>query len=241
MRKMPAVVGLSLVVLGARRPIRIWAFGGWPLNRSPPTPTGLARAAMVTPAQLRFKITCCSRRRRRQRPPADAFLGDQRTDATRPASARRRERSTPAIGSTAYSTYSPGLTYEIAKPREDAYIRVLTVPAGTSPPPWCSWRLTKLFRSIDLELADRSAEAAGSTRQPLGPMRAVETCSRAPRRSELLPFLALREPRCFPATLSMFGKGANEGLVGSRIRRAGNDASERRVLHLFTVGTPSEP
>ena len=42
--------------------------------------------------------------------------------------------TTNVIGNTAYTTYNPGVTYQIAKPGEDAYIRVLTLPAGAATP-----------------------------------------------------------------------------------------------------------
>jgi hypothetical protein len=41
---------------------------------------------------------------------------------------------TSVIGNTAYSTYNPGSTYQILKPGQDAYIRVINVPAGQNPP-----------------------------------------------------------------------------------------------------------
>jgi hypothetical protein len=43
--------------------------------------------------------------------------------------------TTSFIGSTAFSTYTPGVTYQIAKPGEDAYIRVLTIKRGEAAPP----------------------------------------------------------------------------------------------------------
>jgi hypothetical protein len=43
--------------------------------------------------------------------------------------------STQIIGRTAYSTYTPGVTYEIAKPGEDAYIKIVNVSPGGTPPP----------------------------------------------------------------------------------------------------------
>jgi hypothetical protein len=42
--------------------------------------------------------------------------------------------NTHVIGSTAYSTYNPGYIYEIAKPGEDTYIRVLTLHPGHTIP-----------------------------------------------------------------------------------------------------------
>jgi hypothetical protein len=41
---------------------------------------------------------------------------------------------TNVIGSTAYTTYSPGASYTIVKPGENAYIRVLRLRPGEQPP-----------------------------------------------------------------------------------------------------------
>ena len=42
---------------------------------------------------------------------------------------------TQVVGNTAYTTYSPPVVSNVFKPGEDAYIRVLNVPAGHPPPP----------------------------------------------------------------------------------------------------------
>ena len=39
------------------------------------------------------------------------------------------------VGNSAYTTYSPPVVSNVFKPGEDAYIRVLNVPAGQPPPP----------------------------------------------------------------------------------------------------------
>jgi hypothetical protein len=44
------------------------------------------------------------------------------------------QMKTSVIGDTAYTTYNPGATYQIFKPGQDAYIRVINVPTGQSPP-----------------------------------------------------------------------------------------------------------
>ncbi len=42
---------------------------------------------------------------------------------------------TSVVGNTAYTTYQPAQVHQIFKPGQDAYIRVLTIPAGQSGPP----------------------------------------------------------------------------------------------------------
>lgn len=42
---------------------------------------------------------------------------------------------TTLVGRTAYTTYNPAMVHSIMKPGQDAYIRVITVPKGSSPPP----------------------------------------------------------------------------------------------------------
>lgn len=42
---------------------------------------------------------------------------------------------TSIIGNTALTTYSPGMVHQYIKPGQDAYIRVLTLPPGSHPPP----------------------------------------------------------------------------------------------------------
>ncbi len=38
------------------------------------------------------------------------------------------------IGKVAFTTYNPGSVHQIMKPGQDAYIRVLNVPEGVTPP-----------------------------------------------------------------------------------------------------------
>ena len=42
---------------------------------------------------------------------------------------------TNVYGAAAFTTYTPGYVYDIIKPGQDLYIRVFTLPRGTSPPP----------------------------------------------------------------------------------------------------------
>jgi len=42
--------------------------------------------------------------------------------------------TTNVIGKTAYTTYTPGVTYDIVKPGQDTIIQVLTIPKGVAPP-----------------------------------------------------------------------------------------------------------
>lgn len=44
------------------------------------------------------------------------------------------QMQTSVIGNTAFTTYNPGSTYQISKPGQDAYIRVIKVPVGQAPP-----------------------------------------------------------------------------------------------------------
>jgi hypothetical protein len=41
---------------------------------------------------------------------------------------------TNVIGNTAYTTYTPGINYDIVKPGQDTIIQILTVPAGATAP-----------------------------------------------------------------------------------------------------------
>jgi hypothetical protein len=41
---------------------------------------------------------------------------------------------TNIIGKTAYTTYTPGITYDIVKPGQDTIIQILTIPNGVTPP-----------------------------------------------------------------------------------------------------------
>ncbi|UVC07229.1 hypothetical protein IHQ71_18660 [Rhizobium sp. TH2] len=41
---------------------------------------------------------------------------------------------TNVIGNTAYSTYTPGVTYNVVKPGQDTIIKIINVPTGISPP-----------------------------------------------------------------------------------------------------------
>jgi hypothetical protein len=43
--------------------------------------------------------------------------------------------STSVVGNTAFTTYSPGSTEVVIKPGQDAYVRVLRLANGQSPPP----------------------------------------------------------------------------------------------------------
>ena len=42
---------------------------------------------------------------------------------------------TSVMGNTAYTTYTPGMVHQFIKPGQDAYIRVLTIPPSSHPPP----------------------------------------------------------------------------------------------------------
>jgi hypothetical protein len=42
---------------------------------------------------------------------------------------------TTVVGNTAHTSYTPGSVYGIFKPGQDAFIRVLAVPNGSTPPP----------------------------------------------------------------------------------------------------------
>ena len=42
---------------------------------------------------------------------------------------------TTLVGNTAYTSYTPGSVYGIFKPGQDAFIRVLAIPNGSTPPP----------------------------------------------------------------------------------------------------------
>ena len=41
---------------------------------------------------------------------------------------------TNVIGKTAYTTYTPGVTYDIVKPGQDTIIQILTISEGVTPP-----------------------------------------------------------------------------------------------------------
>ena len=64
------------------------------------------------------------------------FLVVSAADASRTnyvATAGRAQ--TTLVGNTAYTSYTPGSVYGIFKPGQDAFIRVLTIPNGSRPPP----------------------------------------------------------------------------------------------------------
>jgi len=44
------------------------------------------------------------------------------------------QAQTSVYGNTAYTTFWPGSTYQVIRPGQDTYIRVITVPPGTQPP-----------------------------------------------------------------------------------------------------------
>lgn len=63
------------------------------------------------------------------------FLVVSASDASRVSNGQTQGTlNTNVVGNTAYSTYTPGVSYTIVRPGEDAYIKVIKVKAGQQPP-----------------------------------------------------------------------------------------------------------
>ena len=77
------------------------------------------------------------------------FLIMGNTDATsRSIQQTSGTMQTNVIGNTAYTTYTPGYSYDVVKPGEDLIIHVITVPSGRKPPPG-SFPAQEVFDNIN--------------------------------------------------------------------------------------------